>query len=84
MVRNCAILALLVMAAAPAFGEAPPARSNAPRDKMVCKNFPRIGSLVAQNRVCKTRADWQKDRDMMRVQMGVTPCAIQPCEMPGK
>lgn len=83
MVRNCAFLALLVMSAAPAFAE-DTGRSTEPRDKMVCKNFPRIGSLIAQNRVCKTRAEWQKDRDMMRVPMGVTSCAVQPCQIPGK
>jgi hypothetical protein len=79
-----AVAALLILGAVPASAMAPADRSTAPRDKMVCKSFTEIGSLVASKKVCKTRAEWEKDRATMRERMGVNSCAIQPCNVPGK
>lgn len=39
-------------------------------DKMVCKRFVRIGSLVDSYRTCKTKSEWQRERDNIR-QSGV-------------
>jgi hypothetical protein len=35
-------------------------------DKMVCKRFVRIGSLVDSYRTCKTKGEWQRERDNLR------------------
>ncbi|WP_277982005.1 hypothetical protein [Sphingomonas phyllosphaerae] len=35
-------------------------------DKMVCKRFTKTGSLVDRVRVCKTKNEWQRDRDNLR------------------
>lgn len=35
-------------------------------DKMICKRFTKTGSLVDSVRVCKTKGEWQRDRDNLR------------------
>jgi hypothetical protein len=35
-------------------------------DKIVCKRFVRIGSLVDSYRTCKTKGEWQRERDNIR------------------
>lgn len=34
--------------------------------KIVCKTFTRIGSLADRYRTCKTKAEWQRERDNLR------------------
>lgn len=36
------------------------------RDKMVCKSFPRTGSLVAHYHTCKTKWEWERERENVR------------------
>ncbi|QJU59655.1 hypothetical protein HL653_19545 [Sphingomonas sp. AP4-R1] len=36
------------------------------RDTMICKKFLETGSLVKGKRVCKTKAEWDHERDNMR------------------
>jgi hypothetical protein len=84
MIRTCIVVAMLVFGTVPADAGSPRARSANPQDKMICRSFPAIGSLVSRNRVCKTKAEWQKDRDLLRERVGVNSCARQPCEVPGK
>jgi hypothetical protein len=43
-----------------------PERAADPRDKMICKKFLETGSLVKGYRVCKTKAEWEHDRDNIR------------------
>ena len=31
-------------------------------DKLICKRFQKTGSLVGTNRVCRTKADWERAR----------------------
>jgi hypothetical protein len=31
-------------------------------NKLVCKRFQKTGSLVGTNRVCRTKADWERAR----------------------
>jgi hypothetical protein len=62
---------LLLIGTASAAMAAPPPRDAAekatdPRDKIVCKRFLETGSLVKGQRICKTKAEWQADRDAAR------------------
>ena len=47
-----------------------PAPAPSPDDKVVCKRFDVIGSLVKKRKVCYTRAEWKKmnerDQDAAR------------------
>lgn len=63
-----ALLACLVMVCAPAIS-AEPSRSRASqatpdsRDGVVCRRFPRTGSLVDSYRTCKTNREWQREHE---------------------
>lgn len=63
------VLALLLAVAAPAAQaktkDAPEKAVDA-ADKVICKRFTKTGSLVDSERVCKTKAEWQRDRDELR------------------
>ena len=37
-----------------------------PADQMICRRFVRIGSLVDSYRVCKTRGEWNRERQNIR------------------
>lgn len=45
-----------------------------PGSKMICKKFLETGSLVRGHRVCKTKADWQRDRDLIRQSTSTSSC----------
>ncbi|MEN2786818.1 hypothetical protein ACFOKI_09190 [Sphingomonas qilianensis] len=51
-------------------------KSAEPRDKLLCKRFTETGSLVAKTRVCKTKADWDRDRDNIRQNSGGATCRL--------
>jgi hypothetical protein len=38
----------------------------APGDKMICKRFTRIGSLVDSYKVCKTKSEWDREHSNIR------------------
>ncbi len=62
------IAALLMLSATPvSAGEslAGEAAAGSP-DKIVCKRFVETGSLVKSHKECKTRRDWQRERDVAR------------------
>ena len=50
-----------MLAAAPTSAAAEPAAT--PADKVVCKRFVPMGSLARTKRVCKTAAEWQRERE---------------------
>lgn len=70
--HSIAALALALAAVAvPAAGKRARPRDAAEKaadraDKMVCKRFTKTGSLVDSVRVCKTKNEWQRDRDNLR------------------
>ncbi len=35
-------------------------------DKMLCKRFPKTGTLAGGERICKTKRDWERERDAAR------------------
>ena len=47
-----------------------------PASKMICKRFVRTGSLVDSYRVCKTKIEWQRSRDLSRPQANGAACQI--------
>jgi hypothetical protein len=48
-----------------------PEKAADPKDKVICKRFTRIGSLVDSYRTCKTKAEWDRERENVR-QFGVS------------
>lgn len=47
-----------------------------PGTKTICKRFIKTGSLVDGYRVCKTKAEWQRDRDLIRQSVPGTSCQL--------
>lgn len=41
-------------------------KSSDKSDKMICKRFMETGSLVKGYRVCKTKRDWERERETAR------------------
>src|SRR5687767_12937652 len=71
MYRIATLAVAFVLAFPAAAGSAPrPADSvERPDDlgaKIVCKTFTRIGTLADRYRTCKTKAEWQRERDNLR------------------
>jgi len=50
-------------------------RSNDSPDKVICKRFVKTGSLVDSYRTCKTRAEWNRDRENVRQLSTSESCA---------
>ena len=71
--------AMLVGAIATAALAAPAERdegekSSDSQDKIICKRFVETGSLVKGQRTCKTKREWERDRDNLRAQTGSGSC----------
>jgi hypothetical protein len=49
----------------------PPEQPADPNEKVVCKTFTRIGTLASRYRTCKTKGEWQRERDNLR-QVNIT------------
>jgi hypothetical protein len=43
-------------------------------DKVVCKRFVRTGSLADAYRTCKTKKEWERERDNVRTVNWSSPC----------
>ncbi|QAY77096.1 hypothetical protein [Sphingosinicella sp. BN140058] len=67
--KTIAVALVLVTAAA---ANAAPAKPDAPEkasdagDRMICKRFTETGSLAKRYRTCKTKAEWERERDNLR------------------
>ena len=62
-----AVALAFVLAAATAAHTAPPPTNGptsaaGPRDRIICRRYVRIGSLVDGYRTCKTRAEWDREQ----------------------
>lgn len=71
MHRATAVAVAFVLASVSAAESAPreantSERAADPRDKMVCKRFVKTGSLVDGYRTCKTKGEWDRERDNVR------------------
>jgi hypothetical protein len=57
--------ATAAQSAAPRGADSPERAAGNP-DKVVCKRFVRIGSLVDGYRTCKTKKEWERERENIR------------------
>ncbi|WEK41845.1 MAG: hypothetical protein P0Y64_10535 [Candidatus Sphingomonas colombiensis] len=60
-----------------------PERAADDRNKVICKRFIETGSLVRGYRMCKTKLDWERDRENFKSQPGIDSCRARatggPC-----
>jgi hypothetical protein len=79
--RRLVRIALVGLVVSAAVAQSAPRRGvNAPEaaagnpDKIVCKRFVRIGSLVDGYRTCKTKKEWERERENVRQINWSSPC----------
>jgi len=60
-----AVLALSLVAAAPAIGNPTAPAKKDPNEKIICKSEGTVGSRIRE-RICKTRAEWELGRSKAR------------------
>ena len=58
-------------------GDRPAARTQDPMDRITCRRFTRIGSLVDGYRVCKTNREWQREHDNARQLATTDSCSMR-------
>ena len=58
-------LTLAILAQAAAAASAPSAASAPAEDKLICRKYDVIGSLVKKTKVCRTKAEWVRIRATM-------------------
>jgi len=66
--------------ATPRAGVDAPEKAAGNPDKVVCKRFVRIGSLVDGYRTCKTKKEWERERENARTVNWRNPCNRQSGE----
>ena len=59
----------------------PVAKAQDPLNRITCRRFTRIGSLVDGYRVCKTNREWQREHDNVR-QLSTTDSCSRRGESP--
>ena len=69
-------LATTALAAPAARDEAEKASDS--QDKIICKRFVETGSLVKGYRTCKSKRDWERERDALRAQTNQSGTCGQP------
>jgi hypothetical protein len=72
---SCAVIAASPAQSAPRRGADAPETAAGNPDKVVCKRFAQVGSLVASYRTCKTKREWERERENARTVNYSTPCA---------
>ncbi len=70
----CAAISASPAQSAPGRGADAPETAAGNPDKVVCKRFAQIGSLVATYRTCKTKREWERERENLRTINYSTPC----------
>ena len=71
----CGLVGAAAADAAPRQGVDAPERAAGNPDKIVCKRFVRIGSLVDGYRTCKTKWEWERERENLRQLNPIDACA---------
>jgi hypothetical protein len=66
----CAMTGSTAALSAPLPADAPEQPAD-PNEKIICKTFTRIGTLAGRYRTCKTKGEWQRERDNLR-QVNIT------------
>ncbi|HEX8240087.1 MAG TPA: hypothetical protein VF574_10155 [Allosphingosinicella sp.] len=72
----CAVIGATAAQSAPGRGVEAPEKAAGNPDKVVCKRFVRIGSLVDGYRTCKTKREWERERDNLRTINWSSPCDV--------
>jgi predicted transglutaminase-like cysteine proteinase len=81
MMRSLAAAMLVLASATAVFAADPPKVDNTEKsadsgDKRICKRFLETGSLVKGYRTCKTKREWEREREAIRsVSSSVNSCA---------
>ena len=79
MVRHGLLMLVLVptmlAAAAPKAAPDRPEAAADKQDRVVCKSFPVIGSLVATTRECRTKRQWEAERNNLTQRNPFGSCA---------
>lgn len=70
------IIASLASAAAAELPRREVENSADPRDKVICKRYVETGSLVRSYRTCRTKADWDRQRDIARQTSNQNSCSL--------
>ena len=78
MVGRLVLASMIAVAAASAVA-APAKRETGERsadgqEKVICKRFAETGSLVKTYRTCKTKREWERERDAIRAARGGNSC----------
>jgi len=71
----CGLVSATAAQSAPSKGADGPEKAAGNPDKVVCKRFVRIGSLVDGYRTCKTKREWERERENVRTINWSSPCA---------
>jgi hypothetical protein len=80
MRRTIMIASVFGLVSAVAAQSAPRSNADAPEtaagnpDKVVCKRFLKTGSLVDGYRTCKTKKEWERERDNVKQINWSSPC----------
>lgn len=79
MFRSIAAASLLLLSTAaiaqqPKTGADAGERAADPGDKIICKKFLETGSLVRGYKTCKTKREWEHERDNLRQSSVVDAC----------
>ena len=61
----CLLIGATAAHSAPSRADGPEKAADA-RDKIVCKRFVRTGTLAATYRTCKTKWEWERERENLR------------------
>lgn len=70
----CAVIAASPAQSAPRRGADAPETAAGNPDKVVCKRFTRIGTLAGTYRTCKTKREWERERENLRQINYSSPC----------
>jgi len=70
----CGLVLAAAAQSAPTRGVDAPEKASGNPDKVVCKRFVRVGSLVDGYRTCKTKREWERERDNVRTINWSSPC----------
>ena len=70
----CGLVSAAAAQAAPRKGVDAPEKVAGNPDKVVCKRFVRVGSLIDGYRTCKTKREWERERENVRTVNWANPC----------
>ena len=70
----CGLVSSATAQSAPRSNTDAPEQAAGNPDKIVCKRFVKTGSLADAYRTCKTKREWERERDNLRQVNWSSPC----------